>query len=119
MPAHFDLIITADSPSHTAELCLLNAAGVQLAYRQTDFHSIALSRQHGLFNLRDFLQHYATPDQEAASVADIGVCIAEEVLGTDIFRALWAAASQRTLRIELPGASAPDNHLAAALARVP
>ena len=119
MPADFDLIITADAPSHTAELRLLDAAGVQLAYRQTDFHSIALSRQHGLFNLCDFLQHYVAPDQEAASVADIGVCIAEEVLGTDIFRALWAAESQRTLRIQLPGASAPDNHLAAALARVP
>jgi len=39
MPAHFDLIITADYPNRTAELRLLDAHGSQLAYRQTDFKS--------------------------------------------------------------------------------
>jgi tetratricopeptide (TPR) repeat protein len=119
MPSNFDLIVTADYPSHTAELRLLDAHGVQIAFRQTDFKTIAVSRQQGLFDLRDYLRYYVEPGREAASVAEIGVCIAEEVLGADIFRTLAASASQRTLRIQLPGATEADNHLAAALARVP
>src|SRR5262249_41837470 len=119
MPSHFDLIITADFPSLTAELRLLDAHGVQLAFRQTDFKTIPVSRQQGLFDLRNYLRHYVEEGGEAASVAEIGVCIAEEVLGEDIFRHLWASEAQRTLRIQLPGATEADNHLAAALARVP
>jgi hypothetical protein len=119
MPSNFDLIITADYPRRTAELRLLDEHGVQLAYRQTDFKTIAVSRQQGLFALRNYLRHYIEPDREAASVAEIGVCIAEEVLGTDIFRTFAASGSQRTLRIQLPGATEEANHLAAALARVP
>ena len=119
MPPHFDLIITADYPNRTAELRLLDAHGSQLAYRQTDFKTIAVSRQQGLFDLRDYLRHYVEEGKEAASVAEIGVCIAEEVLGEEIFRTLAASKSQRTLRIQLPGATEEENHLAAALARVP
>jgi len=78
-----------------------------------------VSRQQGLFDLRNYLRHYVEEGKEAASVAEIGVCIAEEVLGADIFRTLAASRSQRTLRIQLPGATEEDNHLAAALARVP
>src|SRR5262249_17990005 len=81
--------------------------------------TIAVSRQQGLFDLRNYLRHYVEPGREAASVAEVGVCIAEEVLGEDIFRTLAASRSQRTLRIQLPGATEADNHLAAALARVP
>ena len=119
MPSNFDLIITADYPSRMAELRLLDEHGMQLAYRQTDFKTIAVSRQRGLFDLRNYLRLYVEPDREAASVAEIGVCIAEEVLGADIFHTLVASGSQRTLRIQLPGATEADNHLAAALARVP
>ena len=119
MPSNFNLIITADYPSSTAELRLLDEHGVQLAYRQTDFKTITVSRQRGLFDLRNYLRLYVDPGREAASVAKIGVCIAEEVLGADIFRMLAVSESQRTLRIQLPGATEADNHLAAALARVP
>ncbi|MGH9936253.1 MAG: CHAT domain-containing protein, partial [Blastocatellia bacterium] len=125
MPANFDLIITADYPSRrghtgrTAKLLLQDAQGVQLAFRQTDFKTIALSHKHGLFDLRNYLRHYAAEGEEAARVAEIGVCIAEQVLGEEIFRKLWASEAQRTLRIQLPGASEEENHLAAALARVP
>ncbi|MCX7422946.1 MAG: hypothetical protein NT013_25900 [Planctomycetia bacterium] len=89
MPLHFDLIITADSPNRTAELRLVDAHGSQLAIRQTDFQSIAASSLQGLFNLREYLRHYVEPGRETASVAEIGVCIAEEVLGEEIFRKLW------------------------------
>ncbi|MGH2358741.1 MAG: CHAT domain-containing protein [Candidatus Limnocylindria bacterium] len=119
MPAHFDLVVTADYPSRTAELRLLDAHGSQLAFRQTDFKNIAVSRQQGLFDLRNYLRYYVEEGKEAASVAEIGVCIAEQVLGEEIFRKLWKSESQRTLRIQLPGATEEENHLAAALARVP
>jgi hypothetical protein len=119
MPAHFDLIITADYPNRTAELRLLDAHGSQLAYRQTDFKTIVVSRQQGLLDLRNYLRYYVEEGKEAASVAEIGVCIAEEVLGEEMFRTLAASGSQRTLRIQLPDATEEENHLAAALARVP
>ncbi len=48
---------------------------------------------------------------------EIGVCIAEDVLGRDIFTRLWESESQRTLRIQLPGAAEAENHLAAARER--
>jgi tetratricopeptide (TPR) repeat protein len=83
MPSNFDLIITADYPSRTAELRLLDEHSVQLAYRQTDFKAITISRQQGLFDLRNYLHHYLEPGCEAATVGEIGVCIAEEVLGAD------------------------------------
>ena len=119
MPPNFDLVITADTPSLTAELRLLDGDGNQLAYRLTDFKTIAVSRQQGLFDLRNYLKNYVEQGKEAASVAEIGVCIAEEVLGKEIFLKLWQATNQRTLRIQLPGATEEENHLAAALARVP
>ena len=119
MPTRFDLIITADHPNRTAEFRLRDDHGVQLAFRQTDFKNIAAGRLQGLFDLRNFLRTYVEEGKEAAAVAEIGVCIAQEVLGQEIFEKLWQSESQRTLRIQLPGATQQENHLAAALARVP
>ena len=119
MPDQFDLVVTADYPSRTAEFHLRDGHGSHIAYRHTDFNNIAISRQQGLFDLRNYLRRYVEDGKEAASVAEIGVCIAEEVLGAEIFRKLWESKSQRTLRIQLPGASEEENLLAAALARVP
>src|SRR5215813_10920378 len=119
MQSNFDLIIDADYPNRTAELRLLDAHGSQLAYRQTNFKNIPISRQQGLFDLRNYLRHYVEDGKEAASVAEIGVCIAEEVLGAEIFLQLWDSQARRTLRIQLPGASQEEDLLAAALARVP
>ena len=119
MSDQFDLEVTADYPSRTAEFRLRDGHGSQIAYRRTDFNDIAISRQQGLFDLRNYLRHYVEDGKEAASVAEIGVCIAEDVLGAEIFRKLWESESHRTLRIQLPGASEEENHLAAALARVP
>ncbi|MFN0124525.1 MAG: CHAT domain-containing protein, partial [Blastocatellia bacterium] len=119
MSTNFDLVITADTAQGQAELQLLDANGAQLAYRLTEFKTIDASHQRGLFDLRDYLGHYIVRGEEAAAVADIGVCIAEQVLGAEIFRHLYAAESARTLRIQLPGAGEEENLLAAALARVP
>jgi hypothetical protein len=89
MPNRFDLIITADTTSHTAEFCLCDAAGVQLAYQKTVFHDLSASQQRGLFDLRDHLRLYVEAGREQATVATVGVCIAEKVLGKDIFTRLW------------------------------
>lgn len=119
MSARFDLIIGADTANHTAEFRLCDAGGVQLAFRQTDFSALTAGRLQGLFDLRNYLRLYVEEGKEAAAIAEIGVCIAEEVLGTEIFAALWRSESQRTLCIQLPGATEAGNLLAAALARVP
>ncbi|MGC1721394.1 MAG: hypothetical protein WA746_20595, partial [Isosphaeraceae bacterium] len=119
MSPNFDFVITADTPNLTSELRLLDGDGNQLFYRLTDFKTIAVGRRQGLFDLRNYLKNYVEQGKEAASVAEIGVCIAEEVLGKEIFLKLWQANSQRTLRIQLPGATEEENYLAAALARVP
>jgi hypothetical protein len=81
MPDNFDLVITADTPSLTAELRLLDGHGSQLAYYPADFKPISASNRQGLFDLRNFLRNYVEPGNEQASVAAIGVCIAEEILG--------------------------------------
>jgi tetratricopeptide (TPR) repeat protein len=119
MPIGFDLVITANYPNLMAEFRLLDTHGSLLAYRQTEFRTIAASRVQGLFDLRNYLRLYVEEGKEAAAVAEIGVCIAEEVLGKDIFERLWKSKSQRTLRIQLLGAAEEENHLTAALARVP
>jgi tetratricopeptide (TPR) repeat protein len=119
MPDNFDLVITADTPSLTAELRLLDGHGSQLAYYPADFKPISASNRQGLFDLRNFLRNYVEPGNEQASVAAIGVCIAEDILGQEIFSKLWASEAQRTLRIQLPAATGEENRLAAALARVP
>ena len=119
MPVSFDLVITADAINQTTEIRLLDEHGSQLAYRHTDFKKISLSRRLGLFDLRNYIRNYVDVSKETAAVADIGVCIAEKVLGEEIFLRLWKSQSQRRLRIFLPGATAEDNRFAAALARIP
>jgi tetratricopeptide (TPR) repeat protein len=119
MKAHFDLKITANYGTRIAEFFLRDSAGAQIGYQQTDFSAISVSQQRGLFDLRNYLRLFVDPGKERAAMAEIGVCIAEQVLGEEIFTALYHATSQRTLRIALPGASDTENLLAAALARVP
>lgn len=119
MHAQLGLIITADQTNGTVDFRLLDAGGAQLAYRQTDFKKISISHKQGLFDLRNFFGNYVESGNEEAALADIGVCIAEEVLGREIFEKLWQSESQRTLCIQLPGAAEEENLLAAALARVP
>src|SRR5262245_26446804 len=115
MPPDLDLVVTADTTNYIAELRLLDEHGSQLAYRQTNFKNISSSHQAGLFDLRNYVRHYIEAGNESTAVAEIGVCIAEEVLGKEIFDKLWPPLSQRTLRIQMPANTAEENHLAAAL----
>ena len=106
-------------PNRTAEFRLLDPHETQLAYRRTEFANISVSHQQGIFDLRNYLRHYVAAGKETEAVAEIGVCIAEELLGREIFDKLSQSKSQRNLCIRLPGAAEEENLLAAALARVP
>jgi hypothetical protein len=117
MPDQFNLIITV--AEHRAEFSLRDEHGVQIAFQQTEFNTISISLQQGLFDLRNYLRNYVEEGNEASAIVEIGVCIAKEVLGQEIFDKLYQAQTQRTLRIQLPGVSEEENILAAALARVP
>lgn len=119
MGTTFDLVLTADPETNTAELRLLDAAGAQLGYREVDFKSFPASRKQALFELRNYLRTYVEAGLERAEVEKLGVVIAEEVLGAEIFGQLWRPESHRTLRIRLPGAGDDENPLVAALARLP
>lgn len=119
MAAYFTLMITTDYPSRTAELRLFDANGLQLAYHLADFKILTFSTQLGMFDLHNYLRDYVDKGNEKSSVAEIGVCIAEQVLGAVIFSFLYAGESSRSLCIQLPGVTEISNHLAAALARIP
>jgi len=114
----FTLKVTADTERGLADLALLDGAGSQRAFHQVDFHTISVSQQQALFDLRTYLHLYRR-GREAATVAEVGALIAEKVLGEEIFRILWQPQNQRTLCIQLPGAAEEENPLAEQLARVP
>ncbi len=116
MPSTFDLFVTTHD--HTAEFALHDANGNQLAWHNADFAALPAGRWRSLFDLGGYLDLYVEPDNEEAEIAAVGVCIAETVLGADIFLHLWQPATPRTLRLVLPGA-ADGNSLAALLANIP
>jgi hypothetical protein len=118
MSTSFDLIVAVDAVKSSCEFRLLDEHGAQLAYRHTNFGALPLSRQQGPFDLRNYIHSYVEVDRQPAAVAEIGTCIAKDVLGDEIFQILWKPVTPRTLRIHLPQASG-ENRLAAALARVP
>ncbi len=78
----------------------------------------------GLLNTRQHVERYAERMQVDAKnlsaddlIAQLGVFLATEVLGEDIFRHWYEGISQRTVLIRLPATK--DDWLAAALARIP
>jgi hypothetical protein len=113
METRFDLIITADDRKLTAELRLLDVGGVQIGFQPTDFKKIVPSRRQGLFDLQNYMRLYVEPGREETAFAEIGVRIAEEVLGEEIFLKLWEPESPRTLCVQLPGAADKRNAPAA------
>jgi hypothetical protein len=74
MPDNFRLVIAADDKTHSAEFHLLDFKGAQLAYHFTDFKKIPVSRQQGLFDLRNYLRNYVEAANEAASAALRSAC---------------------------------------------
>jgi tetratricopeptide (TPR) repeat protein len=122
MHPDFDLVVTANGDALTADLRLLDSTGSQMAYNAVDIRNIAASTRQGLFDLREFVRTYAArPGQSGRTaeewVADLGVSLAKDILGSEILGALSKSTSPRTLRVCLPVAQ--TNPLEAALARVP
>jgi len=117
MTGHFDLVVTTHE--HTAEFELRDGGGNHLAFHSADFSAISPSRRQSLFDLGNYLRLYVETQDEAAEIAAVGVCIAEQVLGEAIFKPLWEPQTARTLRIQLPGAAPQDDSLTALLANVP
>ncbi|MDX1997773.1 MAG: CHAT domain-containing protein [Thermoanaerobaculia bacterium] len=117
MGSVFDLVLSADAETWRAELRLEDGHGGHLAFREVAFKSLPTSRVRALFELSDYLRIYVEPEHKRAEVEKLGVMIAEEVLGAEIFGHLWRPESPRTLCVRLPGDG--ENPLVAALARLP
>lgn len=115
MGSVFDLVLSLRD-DRFVELRLLDDHGAQLAFREVDFSK---PRYQPLFGLRRYLRTYVEEEQERAEVKKLGVVIAEEVLGAEIFEALWRRSSHRTLRVRLPAAGEEEDPLVARLVRVP
>lgn len=119
LPTQFDLVITTNTATDVADFHLQDDHGTQLAFHQADFKNISASHRRGVFDLRNYLDIYIDPGNEAAAIADVGVAIAQNVLGQAIIEKLWDGTHQRTLLIHLPGSVGGQDNLAAALAQVP
>ena len=119
MSSDFDLEIKADTPSLTAEFTLKDAGGAHAGYKRTEFGRLGASRLETLFDLRESLRRLVDREKQPTALAELGVAIAKDVLGDEIFDRLWKPQSQRTLRIQLPRPDQAEDSLAAALARVP
>jgi hypothetical protein len=119
MHAHLHLQIGLNPSGRGAEFRLLDSHGSQISYHHVDIAALPASRQQGLFDLREYLRNYIEEPRHEEEIAAIGVCIAHDLLGEEIFSRLWQPMSQRTLSIQLPSGSEQAHPLAAALARVP
>ena len=71
-----------------------------------------------LFDTRNWLRRLYPTSEHQGKLKEIGVVIARDIFGSEIFDALWKSRGPRTLRIVFDGAD-PAGNLAAALARAP
>jgi hypothetical protein len=85
----FDLVVTTAAPGDRAEFRLLDGAGNQLAYHAADLGALPAGLRQGLFDPRGYLLHYVEESKQREALAEVGVCIAERVLGEAVFRPLW------------------------------
>jgi len=119
MSSNFQLAITADSKNLAADLTLKDGFGVQVAQRTVDFGRDPLRTCHDqLFDTRNWLRRLYPTSEHQGKLKEIGVVIARDIFGSEIFDALWKSRGPRTLRIVFEGAD-PAGNLAAALARTP
>src|SRR5882672_5894084 len=119
MSSNFQLAITADSKNLAADLTLKDGFGVQVAQRTVDFGRDPLRTCHDrLFDTRNWLRRLYPIGEHQEKLREIGVVIARDIFGNEIFDALRKNRAPRTLRIVFEGAD-PAGNLAAALARAP
>jgi tetratricopeptide (TPR) repeat protein len=119
MSSNFQLAISANSKNLAADLTLKDRFGVQVAQRTVEFGRDPLRRCHDqLFDTRNWLRRLYPTSEHQGKLKEIGVVIARDIFGSEIFDALWKSRGPRTLRIVFEGAD-PAGNLAAALARAP
>jgi hypothetical protein len=119
MSSNFQLAITANSQNLTVALVLKDGFGVQVAQRMVDFGRDPLRTCHDqLFDARNWLRRLYPTSEHDGKLKEIGVVIARDIFGSEIFDALSKNRGPRTLRIVFDGPDSAGN-LAAALARTP
>jgi hypothetical protein len=119
MSSNFQLAITADSRNLAADLVLKDGFGVQIAQRTVDFGRDPLRTcRDQLFDTRNWLRRLYPTSEHQGKLKEIGVVIARDIFGSEIFDGLRKNRAPRMLRIVFDGADASGN-LAAALARTP
>jgi len=119
MSSDFQLAITVNSKNLAADLTLKDRFGVQVAQRTVDFGRDPLRTCHDrLFDTRNWLRRLYPIGEHQEKLREIGVVIARDIFGNEIFDALRKNRAPRTLRIVFEGAD-PAGNLAAALARAP
>src|SRR5712671_5899207 len=98
MSSNFQLAITANSQNLVADLVLKDGSGVQVAQRTVDFGRDPLRTCHDqLFDTRNWLRRHCQIGEHQEKLKEIGVVIARDIFGSEIFGALWKNRAPRTL----------------------
>lgn len=118
LSSQFNLFITTTPTKDVIDFHLQNERGAQVAYHQADLRQLGASLKRGLFDLRDYLDQYVAASEQSLAIADIGVAIAQHLLGPQIFEKLQQGHHQRTLCVHLPAVTGEQDSLAATMARV-
>jgi hypothetical protein len=122
----FILDITTNPTDYKAKLQLKTEDGGFLAANEVSLLSERASDWEGLFSMRDYADRFSgildpktkkPLKTDSEIVIEMGVFLAEKVLGQDIFNALFEGRHSRVLIVRLPDSS--HDKLAAAFARVP
>ncbi len=118
LSSQFNLFITATPTKDVIDFHLQNEHGGQVAYHQADLRQMGASLKRSMFDLRDYLDQYVPASEQSLAIADIGVAIAQHLLGSQILEKLQQGHHQRTLCVHLPPVAEEQDSLAAAMARV-
>lgn len=122
----FILDVKTNPKEYHAKFTLSDSDSGYLGANEVKLLNDDASQWEGLFSLRDHVRNYAGfPDErsnfqvrsEEEIIQDLGVFLANSVLGRDIFDRLYEGIHNRALLVRLP--DKPDDTLAAAFARVP
>ncbi len=118
LSSQFNLFITTTPTKDVADFHLQNQDATQVAYHQADLRTLPASLRRGLFDLRDYLEHYVPASGQSQAIAEVGVAITQHLLGKQIFEKLQQGHHQRTLCVHLPAVTGDQDSLAATMARV-
>ncbi|WNJ82661.1 CHAT domain-containing protein [Pseudomonas canadensis] len=119
MAIQFNLLVSANPATGIVDLNLQDEKGAQLAFNQLDIRAMNVNERRKIFDLGNYLERYVSENAHAAAVADVGVAIGHQLLGTQILDHIEKGNHRRTLCVYLPALSMAEGIPVAALARVP